>query len=72
LKSQGFLSLYFHPWEFVDIEGFGLPKYTTIGCQSTLFERLNQLVEDLKPHGEFITYQDFARSHSSEHDILKA
>jgi peptidoglycan/xylan/chitin deacetylase (PgdA/CDA1 family) len=72
LKSQGFLSLYFHPWEFVDIEGFGLPKYTTAGCQSTLFERLNQLVQDLKPHGEFITYQDFARSHSSEQDILKA
>lgn len=72
LKSQGFLSLYFHPWEFVDIEGFGLPKYTAAGCQFTLFERLNQLVEDLKPHGEFITYQDFARSHSSEQDILKA
>lgn len=72
LKSQGFLSLYFHPWEFVDIHGFNLPSYTIKGCESTLFERLNQLVQDLKSHGEFITYQDFARSHSSEQGILKA
>ena len=72
LKSQGFLSLYFHPWEFVDIHGFNLPNYTIKGCKSTLFDRLNQLVQDLKPHGEFITYQDFARSHSPEQGILKA
>ncbi len=69
LKSQGFLSLYFHPWEFVDIEGFGLSKYTTAGCQFTLFERLNQLVEDLKPHGEFITYQDFASIRSKHSGV---
>jgi peptidoglycan/xylan/chitin deacetylase (PgdA/CDA1 family) len=72
LKSQGFLSLYFHPWEFVDIHGFNLPNYTIKGCKSTLFDRLNQLIQDLKPHGEFITYQDFARSHSPEQGILKA
>jgi peptidoglycan/xylan/chitin deacetylase (PgdA/CDA1 family) len=59
LKKEGFLSLYFHPWEFVDIEGFGLPKYTTKGCQYRLFERLNQLIQDLKPHGEFISHQEF-------------
>ena len=69
LKSQGFLSLYFHPWEFVDIEGFGLPKYTTAGCQFTLFERLNQLVEDLKPHGKFITYQDFVSIRSKHSGV---
>jgi len=62
LKKEGFLSLYFHPWEFVDIQQFGLPNYTTKGCQSTLFERLSQLIQDLKPHGEFITYKDFVKS----------
>lgn len=65
LKQEGFLSLYFHPWEFVDIQSFGLPRYATKGCQSVLFEKLNQLIRDLKPHGEFITYQDFVKSHSS-------
>lgn len=59
LKKEGFLSLYFHPWEFVDIHSFGLPKYTIKGCQSVLFERLNQLISDLKPHGEFISHQEF-------------
>jgi hypothetical protein len=59
LKKEGFLSLYFHPWEFVDIQSFGLPKYTIKGGQSVLFERLNQLISDLKPHGEFISHQEF-------------
>ena len=65
LKREGFLSLYFHPWEFVDIQSFGLPRYTTKGCQSALFEQLNQLIRDLKPHGEFISYKDFVKIHSS-------
>jgi peptidoglycan/xylan/chitin deacetylase (PgdA/CDA1 family) len=59
LKKEGFLSLYFHPWEFVDIHSFGLPNYTIKGCQSVLFERLNQLISDLKTHGEFISHQEF-------------
>lgn len=61
LKREGFLSLYFHPWEFVDIRSFGLPDYTIKGCQSALFDRLNQLIKDLKPHGEFISYKDFVK-----------
>jgi peptidoglycan/xylan/chitin deacetylase (PgdA/CDA1 family) len=61
LKREGFLSLYFHPWEFVDIRSFGLPDYTIKGCQSALFDRLDQLIKDLKPHGEFISYKDFVK-----------
>ncbi len=64
LRTQGSLSLYFHPWEFVDIHGFGLPNYTIKGCRSTLLERLKRLIADLKPHGEFITYYDFVKSKS--------
>lgn len=61
LQKEGFLSLYFHPWEFVDIRSYGLPNYTTQGCQSTLFDRLNHLISDLKSVGEFITYQEFSK-----------
>jgi len=61
LKKEGFLSLYFHPWEFVDINAFGLPHYTTKGCESSLFEKLNRLIGDLKKHGEFISYYNFAK-----------
>jgi peptidoglycan/xylan/chitin deacetylase (PgdA/CDA1 family) len=62
LKKNGFLSLYFHPWEFVDISNFGLPNYTIKGCQSSLFQKLNQLVMDLKKQGEFISYKDFVQN----------
>jgi peptidoglycan/xylan/chitin deacetylase (PgdA/CDA1 family) len=62
LKKNGFLSLYFHPWEFVDISNFGLPNYTIKGCQSRLFQKLNQLVMDLKKQGEFISYKEFVQN----------
>ena len=62
LKKNGFLSLYFHPWEFVDISNFGLPNYTIKGCQSRLFQKLNQLVIDLKKQGEFISYKEFVQN----------
>jgi peptidoglycan/xylan/chitin deacetylase (PgdA/CDA1 family) len=62
LKKNGFLSLYFHPWEFVDISNFGLPNYTIKGCQSSLFQKLNQLVMDLKKQGEFISYKEFVQN----------
>lgn len=60
LETEGFLSLYFHPWEFVDISAYSLPNYTTKGCQSSLFDKLNRLITDLKEHGEFISYNKFA------------
>ena len=28
LKKDGYCCLYFHPWEFIDISGYGLPKFT--------------------------------------------
>jgi len=59
------LSLYFHPWEFVDIHAYGLPNYTIKGCQSALFKKLNQLISDLKLHGEFISYNDYVKSQSN-------
>jgi peptidoglycan/xylan/chitin deacetylase (PgdA/CDA1 family) len=65
LQQEGFLSLYFHPWEFVDILSYGLPNYTTQGCQSALFDRLNQFIYDLRPHGEFISYHAFVKSQAS-------
>ena len=65
LKREGFLSLYFHPWEFVDIHAYGLPNYTIKGCQSALFKKLNQLISDLKLHGEFISYNDYVKSQSN-------
>jgi len=66
LKKQGFLSLYFHPWEFVDVSSYGLPHYTIKGCQSMLLQKLNRFISDLKSHGTFISYQDFVQNQSQD------
>jgi len=50
LKKDGYLSLYFHPWEFVDVTGYGLPAYTAKYAGRQLLDRLYQLLEDLKLH----------------------
>lgn len=55
LAKDGYLCLYFHPWEFTPIEQFGLPGYTRRWCGPILVERLLQLVKDLSKDAEFAT-----------------
>jgi peptidoglycan/xylan/chitin deacetylase (PgdA/CDA1 family) len=62
LRKDGVLSLYFHPWEFVDINHYGLPKYTRSICGDALVERLQKLLKVLKKEGDFITMHDYASS----------
>jgi hypothetical protein len=59
LKKDGYLSLYFHPWEFTNITAFGLPKYTTKGSDNELLDKLYRLLNDLKKQAEFVTMSDF-------------
>lgn len=61
LKKYGYLSLYFHPWEFVDIKNLGLPKYTTRDCGAPLLDKLKQLITDLKKEGMFITMESYSK-----------
>lgn len=63
LKKDGHLSLYFHPWEFVDVTGYGLPSYTTKHAGQALLDRLYQLLDDLQPYGVCSTMQNFAAKH---------
>lgn len=46
--------LYFHPWEFTNINHLGLPGYTRRWCCEALTERLQRLVKDLKKKRKFI------------------
>lgn len=55
LARDGYLCLYFHPWEFTSIEQFGLPGYTRRWCGSKLVERLNKLIRDLSKEANFST-----------------
>lgn len=54
LRRDGYLALYFHPWEFTDISGYDLPKYTTRGCHLELYDKLQRFIIALKTEGEFI------------------
>ena len=59
LKKDGYLNLYFHPWEFTDINGFNLPGYVKKDCGKKLIMKLEQLITDLQKEGEFISIEQF-------------
>lgn len=59
LKKDGYLCLYFHPWEFTDIENYGLPGFTKKGNGKPLLNKLNRLLSDLSKEAEFITMEQF-------------
>ena len=64
LRKDGYLSLYFHPWEFTNINAYGLPAYTTRGSDKELLDKLHQLLCDLKKQAEFCTMSDFIKNRS--------
>lgn len=59
IKKDGYVCLYFHPWEFTDIKKYHLPGYVKNICGDALLKRLQRLLTDLKKHAHFITTQDF-------------
>jgi len=59
LRKDGYLCLYFHPWEFVNIRQYKLPGYLTSKCGEPLQQRLNQLIYDLKKEAQFTTMESF-------------
>jgi peptidoglycan/xylan/chitin deacetylase (PgdA/CDA1 family) len=65
LKKDGYLGLYFHPWEFTEIGGYGLPRYTGKPDGSELLSRLQQLLTDLKKEADFISMQQYVERRGS-------
>jgi len=59
LKKDGHLCIYFHPWEFTNIDNYGLPIMVKRKLGDQLVERLNKLISDLKSEGDFITFNRF-------------
>ncbi len=66
LRKDGYLSLYFHPWEFTNIKAYSMPAYTTKGSEYQLLDKLHQLMNDLKNHAKFSTMSDFIKNHVIE------
>lgn len=59
LKNDGYICLYFHPWEFTDISTYKLPGYVKRHSGSKLVDRLHRLITDLKKEASFETMNDF-------------
>jgi peptidoglycan/xylan/chitin deacetylase (PgdA/CDA1 family) len=62
LKKDGYLSLYFHPWEFTDISHIQIPTFTKRHSGTVLLNRLYQLITDLKNEGSFCTMHQFLQN----------
>ena len=59
LKKDGYLSLYFHTWEFADLNKYNLPIFIKRKSGTELLEKLKRFLTDLKQEAEFITMQSF-------------
>lgn len=60
LNRDGYLCLYFHPWEFTNIKMFDLPAYIKRIDPAALLEKLKRLVNDLSNEARFMTINEFA------------
>jgi hypothetical protein len=61
LQKDSYLCLYFHPWEFTDIENYGLPGFTKKPHGEPLLQRLYRLLRDLKKEADFISMDSFQK-----------
>lgn len=59
LKKDGYLSLYFHPWEFTDLSNYDIPFFVKRKSGVELLNKLKRLISDLKEEGDFITINSF-------------
>lgn len=59
LRNDGYVCLYFHPWEFIVLNGYRIPQYAKQLAGTPLQDRLQKLIQDLKPFGDFISIEKF-------------
>ena len=59
IKNDGYLCLYFHPWEFTSLQSCQIPKYTKRIDGKALIERLEMLLNELALLGNYSTIQSY-------------
>ncbi|MDD4933429.1 MAG: polysaccharide deacetylase family protein [Methylacidiphilaceae bacterium] len=60
LAEGGYLHLVFHPWEFADLDGYGLPRWISSPCGQELLDRLASFLDWLGARARFTTLADFS------------
>jgi hypothetical protein len=64
IKKDGYVCLYFHPWEFVDLSSYKIPGYTKRLAGKPLQDRLIRLITDLKKDYQFLTIENYLQQKS--------
>lgn len=59
IRKDSYLNLYFHPWEFADLEHFNIPRYIKTLSGNSLSERFEKMIAELRKTGEFSTISGF-------------
>jgi peptidoglycan/xylan/chitin deacetylase (PgdA/CDA1 family) len=63
IKKDGYLNLYFHPWEFTDLnqpERFNFPKYVSKNSGNSMIERMDIFIDWLKKENfKLVTFKEF-------------
>lgn len=59
LEKDGYVCLYFHPWEFIQLHGYEVPGYIKRDAGNVLQKKLKQLIADLQEMGEFISIHQY-------------
>jgi peptidoglycan/xylan/chitin deacetylase (PgdA/CDA1 family) len=67
MKSDGYVNIYFHPWEFMDLENpkFGLPKFVSRNSGDKMIDRFFRLINWMRE-------QDFTFTTMTEFCSLRA
>jgi hypothetical protein len=63
LRRDQFLHLYFHPWEFAEIDSFNIPGYINKPSGEKYIKKFGRLLAWLSKKGEFVTASGFLESY---------
>jgi hypothetical protein len=61
IAKDGYVCLYFHPWEFIELSEYKIPGYAKKLAGTPLQQRFIKLIYDLKKHYRFSTINNFLK-----------
>ncbi len=61
--NQNYVSIYFHPWEFADLEQYNIPYSVKKNTGEKLRKLLGNYIKWCKPKYEFITMKDMVKNY---------
>jgi len=63
IRKDSYLHLYFHPWEFTELDSFKIPWYIKTNSGNSMAERFEKLITELIKMGDFYTVSGFLEIH---------